>query len=402
MSILWIYDRIIDPQAGGTERSSHLIMTALAERGYPVAGSLVFRQEHPRAVYDMGGDPIDDLYEFMKSNEIHVVVNQIGYSKWLLEEFLGRGGQRWKDEGGRIITCLHFDPLMFTETLRDLGRHWRRKTLIQKVRRLARMALLPIATRRAAQDLRAAYAYLISKSDYFVILSEKHRNRLYDLSKTQHGERVRVISNPRTYLVPYEPSRLGEKGKIALIVSRLDEPQKRVSLALLAWGEVMRRGGLDDWTLMVVGDGVYADDYRELVWRKAVRNVQFVGRADPEKYYEVASIYLHTAKREGWGLTILEAMHKGVVPIVMNSSAVFQDFIADGENGVLSPDGDVRAFARHIAELLANQDERERMARCAIEAAGRKDMDEVIESWSDLIDPISRRSTSGSGKGAGS
>ena len=110
MSILWIYDKPIKPQAGGTERATQLVMNALAERGYVTAGYLVIHQDHPREIRDINGCRIDNLKLFLKENNVHVVINQIGYSKWLLEEFLERGGQGWKEEGGRILTKLHFDP----------------------------------------------------------------------------------------------------------------------------------------------------------------------------------------------------------------------------------------------------------------------------------------------------
>ncbi len=55
MSILWIYDKPIEPQAGGTERATHLVMNALKETGYFTAGFLVFRQDLPREIHDTQG-----------------------------------------------------------------------------------------------------------------------------------------------------------------------------------------------------------------------------------------------------------------------------------------------------------------------------------------------------------
>lgn len=385
MSILWIYDKKIDPNAGGTERATHSVMSALEKNGHATAGFLVFQQDHPRAIHDRRGKRIDDLYSFLRDNDVHVIINQIGYSKWLLDEFLVRGGQRWRDEGGRVITCLHFDPSMFSETVWDLTRHWRRKTLLQKVRRLGRIALLPISRHKAARALRQAYAHLIEKSDCYIILSEKHRQKLYKISRTPHVGRVHSIQNLITFSGLFPKDRLREKRKTILIVSRLDEPQKRISLALLAWARVMRTGKFDDWTLQVVGDGEHAEDYRELTMRKRIRNVEFIGRADPNNYYDNASIYLHTAKREGWGLTITEAMQKGAVPIVMNSCAVFEDIIENGQNGILSKDKNVKEFAAHIADLISNDEKRERIAIRAIEATLRHDQHFIVEKWSALL-----------------
>jgi len=360
-------------------------MSALAKSGCSTAGFLTFCQDQPRVILDRQGQEVENLYAFLKGNSVHVVINQIGYSRWLLQEFLNRGGQRWKEEGGRIITCLHFDPLMFSETLSVLIRHWGLKTPTQKIRRLGRIVLLPFTKHKAARNLRQAYTYLIEHSDYFVILSEKHRQKLYEMSQTQYPDRVRVIPNPNTFTVPYSKDKVREKRKTALIVSRLDEPQKRISMALRAWGRVMRTGNFDNWTLQVLGDGEYGDDYRELVSKKRIQNVEFIGRTDPDKYYESASLYLHTAKREGWGLTITEAMQKGVVPIVMNSSTIFEEMIDNEQNGVLSQDNNVALFAAHISDLINNNDKRERMALRALEATMRNDLNYIVKQWHTLL-----------------
>lgn len=385
MSILWIYDKAIDPQAGGTERATHLIMTALAERGYPSAGFLVFGQDSPCAVCDMAGYRVDDLYAFLKARDVQVIVNQIGYSKWLLEEFLRCGGARWRNEGGRIVTKLHFDPLMFAPGIRELARHWQRKSLLQKLRRLGRIALLPLERRKVAKTLREAYGYLLEQSDAYVILSEKHRQKLIALSGTTQDEKVLAIPNPNTFATTLPPERVSFKSKTALVVSRLDEPQKRISLALLAWGRAMAKDGLEDWSLKVVGDGDYRDDYLNLVARKRIPRVEFVGRTDPEPYYEDAALYLHSAKREGWGLTIAEAMQKGAVPVVMRSSPVFEDLIVDGESGILVKNGSVEALSEQIVDLMRSKDRREQMALEAIGASRSKDLDRIIQKWCEVL-----------------
>jgi glycosyltransferase involved in cell wall biosynthesis len=387
MSVLWIYDKMIDPEAGGTERATHLVMAALSDRGYQTAGFLVFRQEGaPREILNAAGDRVDDLYEFLKDNDVSVVVNQIGYSKWLLEEFFARGGTRWKEEGGRIVTKLHFDPLMFSTRLRDLTRDWHQRNPKQKFRRLGRIVLLPLERCRARQTLRDAYAYLLEQSNVYVILSEKHRQKFYDMSSRKHCDRVRTIANPNTFATTLAPEMVPLKSNTVLIVSRLDEPQKRVSLALLAWEKVMQMGEFSNWNLKVLGEGDYREDYRMLIAKKRIANVEFVGNTDPEPFYEDAALYLHTAKREGWGLTIAEAMQKGVVPVVMRSSPVFDELIAHGENGILTENGNVKSFATKLADLMRLRNKRERLALRAIETSHHHDLDRIIEKWLDVLE----------------
>lgn len=385
MSILWIYDKPIDPQAGGTERVTHSVMTALDNQGRSIAGFLVFRQDHPRAIYDQYGDEVKDLFGFLKGHGVQVVINQIGYSEWMLKEFLHQGGERWKSEGGRIVSCLHFGPTMFHETIWQLTRRWEEKSLLQKIRRLVRILLIPVSRRKADEIRKRAYAYCIEQSDSFVILSETHRQELLTLSGTTFPERVRVIPNPNTFAVPLPKNRLPEKRKVVLIVSRLEEAQKRISLALKAWQKVMDSRDFRDWTLQVVGDGEFRHDYVNLVSKRQIPNVEFIGRADPEPYYEASSIYLHTAIHEGWGLTITEAMQKGVVPIVMNSCPVFGDFIENGYNGMLVEDGNVEAFSQCILELMAENARRNAMAVHAIDSISRNSLTAIVSKWIEIV-----------------
>jgi glycosyltransferase involved in cell wall biosynthesis len=205
------------------------------------------------------------------------------------------------------------------------------------------------------------------------------------ISRTKYPDRIHVIPNPNTFAVPFTHERLKQKKNTVLIVSRLDEPQKRISLALMAWRYVMLVGGLSDWTLKIVGEGNYGDDYSELVKKKNIQNVQFIGHSDPEAFYEEASLYLHSAKREGWGLTITEAMQKGVVPIVMNSSPVFEELIMHNESGILSKDGDVKLFALHIIELMNNRNKREKMAVRSIETTQKNEIELIVKKWCAVI-----------------
>jgi glycosyltransferase involved in cell wall biosynthesis len=60
-----------------------------------------------------------------------------------------------------------------------------------------------------------------------------------------------------------------------------------------------------------------------------------------------------TSLRESFGLTIVEAMVRGV-PVVATRCGGPEELIADGETGFLVPVGDTEAMADRIAVLLEN------------------------------------------------
>lgn len=385
MSILWIYDKKIEPLAGGTERETKLTMSLIEAKGYKVAGHLMFQQDQTGKIFESNGEEVKELYKYLKINKIKIVINQIGYSKWLLESFLEAGGKDWNKEGGIILTKLHFDPEMFTTTLSQLIQGWNEKNKYQKLKRIGRIILLPYEKYKIKKKLAKEYNYLIENSNNYIILTEKYRSKLIEISKTEFQDRIVSIGNSNTYSKSIEIEKIKLKKKIILIVSRLDEPQKRISLLLKTWEKLNNTGSYYDWELKIVGDGEYRKYYQNIVKIKYLPNVTFVGHADPEYYYREASIYIHAATSEGWGLTITEAMQNGVVPVVMNSSNVFSDIIEHNYNGYLSKNNSVNELVWYVKKLIDNKINREIFAIRATKITEKNDSDVIANKWINLI-----------------
>jgi glycosyltransferase involved in cell wall biosynthesis len=65
-----------------------------------------------------------------------------------------------------------------------------------------------------------------------------------------------------------------------------------------------------------------------------------------------ASVYVHPARWEGFGLAVLEAMVGGL-PVVATTVSSLPELVVDGDTGVLVPADDPSALARSIARALA-------------------------------------------------
>ena len=79
-------------------------------------------------------------------------------------------------------------------------------------------------------------------------------------------------------------------------------------------------------------------------------------------------LFVSPSRSEPFGLSIVEAMAAGV-GVVATASEGAREIIADNQTGRLVPVGDVASLAGAIAELLANRDERDRLARNALTTA---------------------------------
>lgn len=377
-TILWLYNMPLVPEAGGTERITSLIRNGLLRRGYNCMKMLVVNPETEKITYE--GEQIQDLFEFLKKNNVDTIINQDGITNKVLNVFLNKGGLRWQREGGRIITCLHFDPdapsviKLFlskkTKTLKD----W---FIITKLQLLS-------SYYQNQKDNQAGKLYneLYDKSDSFVCLSRTHFAYLHKVMKRTSYEKMVAINNPLTFDDISDISILGKKKKQVLIVARMDEFYKRISLALKAWGFLQ---DIKDWRLVIVGDGPSLCDYKDYVQKNHLHNVCFEGRQTPETYYKDSSIFLMTSDKEGWGLTLTESLQRGVVPIVMDSCPVFSEIISDGVNGFLTPNNEIKKFADKVRLLMTNHDILYKMEKQALVSASKFNIDNTIEQWKKIL-----------------
>ena len=86
-----------------------------------------------------------------------------------------------------------------------------------------------------------------------------------------------------------------------------------------------------------------------------------------------------TSPREGWGLTITESFQNGVVPVVMNTSNVFEDIIVDGVSGYLPKN--LSEFKEKLQKLICNDEKRRTMALTGLERATLFTSSSVGEKW---------------------
>ena len=122
-----------------------------------------------------------------------------------------------------------------------------------------------------------------------------------------------------------------------------------------------------------------------LVMKRGIVDIEFLGQQSPKSFYENGAILLMASSAEGWGLAITEGLQNGVVPVVMDSSPVYSDIIQNGYNGILTPDNDVKAFAKAVIWLISDDEQRRKMQINALESAMRFTSEKTIEKWSEAL-----------------
>lgn len=381
MNILWIYDKPLIPEAGGTERITSIISLGLSNLGHNCLGILQFSEDSDIIVYN--NNRVDNLTEFLIKNAVEVVINQIAYTNWLLDKFLSSGGEQWHRNGGKIISCLHFDPQ--NPSFIQLLRSYETLSCKQYFTLIKHLLFKKFYIRQQRHKEGETYNYIYDNSDTFVTLSESHFPYMQKVMRRNEYSKLSAIGNPLTFPYIENSSIIETKEKIVVVCARMSEFHKRISIILQAWKMIKRSNSSFDWKLIIIGDGPDLPRYKNIVKNQKIHDIKFLGQQSPEEYYKKASILLLTSSAEGWGLTITEGLQNGVVPVVMDSSSVYHDIIRSNYNGILIPNNNISAFANAVTLLMADRDCLTTMQLNALESAKHFTLEKAMKKWKKLL-----------------
>ena len=144
------------------------------------------------------------------------------------------------------------------------------------------------------------------------------------------------------------PDDVPEGARVLLAVARLTD-QKGIDVAIRALAELP-----DDTVLVVLGEGPERAALVRLARELGVESRVFLlGRVpDVAAWLDRATLLVHPARWEGFGLGVLEAMLAGL-PVVATNVSALPELVVDGETGLLVPPDDVAALVRAAEQALA-------------------------------------------------
>lgn len=384
MNIVWIYNKSLNKNIGGTEKTTMLSIDMLNKLGHKSFAFIIINENERTFSYE--DETISDIYTFLRENDIHIVINQLGYSTTLLKIFLESGGNKWKQEGGKVITYMHFDPKMPSNLEYFLSKE---KKSITDCLVICKLFLFNRYYKNKEKNEYAhIYRYLYDNSDMYVTLSPTHFPYLESLLQLESYDKLYAINNTLTFDNISSPEILDQKEKTVLLVARLSETHKRISAAIKVWERISKKSKYNEWQFKIVGTGADMERYKRYVKKHNINRISFEGEQNPEPYYRSASIFLMTSPAEGWGLTITESLQRGVVPVIMNSSPVFSEIVENNVSGILVKDNNLREFCKAIERLMDDKKLRISIGKNGLERARLFSKENTSIKWEKLIDML--------------
>jgi glycosyltransferase involved in cell wall biosynthesis len=192
----------------------------------------------------------------------------------------------------------------------------------------------------------------------------------------------------RDWPAPSAPRSPGSEPRL-LTVAMMRSGDKLASYRILASAlEQLRHL---PWTLDIVGDG---EAREEIVQRFAsfASRVRYHGqiesRAGLKTLYEEADLFVWPAVNEAYGMVLLEAQALGC-PVIAGAYGGVASVVRHGRTGILTPPGDIAAFAEGLSGLLKDHERRRTLGANALRFVRQeRDLDHAALRLRRALEPL--------------
>lgn len=206
-------------------------------------------------------------------------------------------------------------------------------------------------------------------TDRVITVSESEFKLAVD-RKVATLDKVRVIHNGLPDIGPEQIAVPAAQPPQLIMVARFAEPKDHRLL-------IQSLAGLVDqaWTLVLVGDGPQKADIEKLIIKKNLEDRVILkgSRLDVPEILAKSQLFILSSKREGFPLSILEAMRAGL-PVLASDVGGVNEAIVDGDTGILYTSGCMESMRSGLIKLIGDPQLRQSM--------GRKGRNRYLEKFS--------------------
>lgn len=327
---------------------------------------------------------VQQAARFLQAHQVDVVIVQTS------TDVPGRLRRALQQIGydAKVITCLHFTPGkdIFLNHLSDLKgvSPFSKQGLKIVLKSVLSVLYNPLITHLTRKCYRRAYQY----SDGVYLLSKSYQEDFCAFSGVHDRQKLHTMPNPLSFNVNVPASVLEHKKPVVLVVGRMSEYEKRISIILSVWQRFEQAYPESEWQLKIVGGGTSLADYKKQKAVLGLKKCCFEGVQDPVPYYRESKIFLMTSAFEGFPMTLVEAAQFGCVPVVMNAFSSLPEIVTDQHNGVVVENNDEAQFLRAMEHLMANGDYWHQLAANALHDCQRFSQKTICTQWKKNLEEL--------------
>ena len=231
---------------------------------------------------------------------------------------------------------------------------------------------------RTRQDER-----IVRRFDKFVVLTNEDKGYWGNLPN------IEVIPNAAMQ-VSESCSDVTDKRVIA--VGRLDY-QKGFDRLIEAWEWIQRTGEWADWRLDIFGQGEWQEMLQQMIDEKGLQDTVRINKPTKQigEEYVRSSLLVMSSHYEGFPMVMIESMACGLPVVSFDYKCGPKDIIQHGINGLLVPEGDIKALANAMMEVMTDETYRRMLSRNARKVVDTYSEEAVMARWIRLFTSITAR-----------
>ena len=198
--------------------------------------------------------------------------------------------------------------------------------------------------------------YVLRHSDFFTSDAQITRDKAVAFGMNPD----RTVVFPWGVDLKHFSQRLEDRKKtrkpFVLFCNRSWEPRYGVDVLAKAFVKVANQRG--DVSLLLLSGGSQANVIRQILMNGGVLDrVQFAGQVsqrDLPRWYHMADLYISSSHVDGSSVSLMEALACGL-PCLVSDIPANQEWVSEGVNGWLFPDGNADILAEKILAVIAQR-----------------------------------------------
>lgn len=229
------------------------------------------------------------------------------------------------------------------------------------------------------------YKECYDKVDIFGVLCEDYAKDIAkEIGVEYENSKFMVLNN---HIEPNDKY-VASKQKEICFIGRLSYWDKRPEHILRIWHKLETKH--PDWSLNILGTGPEREMLEDLKNKLKLQRVNFLGFvANPQPYYDRASIVCLTSNYEGWGMVLMEAQANRCAVIAFDCSAGVREILSPSwENGVLVAPFNEKAFAESMSKLMCDEELRDRIAENGLNSVKRFSPENTLKQWEKMFEKL--------------
>lgn len=385
MKVLFLAEFCIEPSVGGIQRVTDSLAKELMKRGNSVFflsvkwGPFIsnFKTSAPQFYVDIehASDWKYQVEKIIRDNQIKYIINQMPgkVTNHLLKEL---------SIDVKVISVFHTQPFLNDYITRRQILRFRVYTLKQRCFKIISFIFPGVRKRLIGKYEVHNILDTLEVSNKVCFISERFFSRVLKHIPEFPKHKLTAINNPNTFI---GSANFDCKKNQILWVGRVENGIKNTIDFVKIWEKLYLLN--PSWHALIAGEGGDLPLIKRYVKRKAIKNIEIIGRCDNIEYlYQQSKIIVVTSFSESWNMALTEGMTYGCVPCAYDTYETVHDIISK-ENGFLSKPKP-REMANKIQMLMSNDKLCKDLSNKARESVKRFSVERIVDQWIDLFHSI--------------